>query len=142
MVIQSACFAGPRAAKLPYDETSAGYGRLEDVLKTEIIRLVREGVSEFYTGGQTGVDTLAAQLVLSIRDELGTTARLHLALPHPDMHAGFSALQPGKKQVYGGAERLSDRCGGKPRPAQRHAYDPWHGEKEGDQNSADPSADI
>ena len=93
MIIQSACFAGPRAAKLPYGETSVEYGRLEDALKAEIIGLVREGVSEFYTGGQTGIDTLAAQLVLSIREELGTTANLHLALPYRNMHAGFSALQ-------------------------------------------------
>lgn len=93
MVILSACFAGPRAAKLPYEETSAEYERLEDVLKEQIVRLVREGVSAFYTGGQTGVDTLAAQLVLRIREELGTTARLHLALPYRSMHAGFSALQ-------------------------------------------------
>jgi uncharacterized phage-like protein YoqJ len=105
MTIQSACFAGPRAAKLPYAETSAEYGRLEAVLKAEIIRLVREGVSEFYTGGQTGVDTLAALLVLQIKEELGTTANLHLVLPYRNMPAGFSALQ---KDAFEWTEKSAD----------------------------------
>ena len=93
MTIKSACFTGPRESKMPYDEKSDRYARLESVLKKQIIRLIRIGVSEFYTGGQTGIDTLAALLVLRIKDELLTTANLHLVLPYRGMDAGFNALQ-------------------------------------------------
>ncbi len=93
MTTLSACFTGPRASKLPYDETSGEYGRLEAAIRAEIMRLIRLGFSEFYAGGQTGIDTLAALLVLQIRDEIGATARLHLVLPYRGMQAGFSVLQ-------------------------------------------------
>jgi Uncharacterized protein conserved in bacteria len=93
MTILSACFAGPRASKMPYKDTSAEYDRLEVVLKAEIMTLVRIGVSEFYIGGQTGIDTLAALLVLQIKEEIGTTARLHLVLPYKGMQASLSIQQ-------------------------------------------------
>ena len=62
MTTLSACFTGPRESKMPYTETSAEHGKLEMVLKVQIIKLIRIGVSECYTGGQTGIDTLAAML--------------------------------------------------------------------------------
>ncbi len=93
MITQSACFTGPRASKMPYSETSASHERLETILKQEILSFIRNGVSEFYTGGQTGIDTLAALLVISLIDEIGTTAHLHLVLPFKDMQAGFTRLQ-------------------------------------------------
>ncbi|MDD5016880.1 MAG: SLOG family protein [Eubacteriales bacterium] len=93
MTIKSACFTGPRASKMPYDEKCVYHEKLEQVLKEQIIKLIRVGVSEFYTGGQTGIDTLAAFLVIGIKQELGTTANLHLVLPYRNMQAGFSALQ-------------------------------------------------
>ena len=89
----SACFTGPRTSKMPYDEKSVQHEKLEKILKTEILKLIRIGVSEFYCGGQTGIDTLAALLVLQIRDEIGTTARLHLALPYKDIYVGFTLMQ-------------------------------------------------
>ena len=93
MTTLSACFTGPRESKMPYEQTCAEYGKLELVLKVEIIKLIRRGVSEFYTGGQTGIDTLAAMLVVSIRQELMTTANLNLVLPHKNMAARFSTIQ-------------------------------------------------
>ena len=93
MTTLSACFIGPRESRMPYAETSAEYGKLELVLKAQIIKLIRMGVSEFYTGGQTGIDTLAAMLVISIRQELMTTANLNLVLPHRNMAVWFSTLQ-------------------------------------------------
>lgn len=105
MITQTACFTGPRASKMPYDEKSAHHERLEKVLKSEIIRLIREGVSEFFCGGQTGIDTLAALLVIGIKEELGTTARLHLALPYKGMQAAFSAVQ---KDDFGWIEKSAD----------------------------------
>lgn len=105
MTIKSACFTGPRDSKMPYDEKSAYHEKLEKVLRRQIIRLIRIGVSEFYTGGQTGIDTLAALLVISIREELETTAKLNLVLPYRNMQAGFSELQ---KDNYNWIERSAD----------------------------------
>lgn len=98
MTTISACFTGPRAGKMPYDEKSVCYGKLEQILKEQIVRLIRTGVSEFYTGGQTGIDTLAALLVISIKKEFGTTANLNLVLPYKNMHENFTELQ--KEDFY------------------------------------------
>ena len=93
MRIKSACFAGHRASKMPYNEMSKEHEILENILKEEIIKLIRDGVSEFYAGGQKGIDTLAALLVLNIEEEFGTTANLNLVLPYENMQSGFSLLQ-------------------------------------------------
>jgi len=78
---------------MPYDDTSVHHGKLERVLKQQILCLIRHGVSEFYTGGQTGIDTLAALLVICLIQEIGTTAHLHLVLPYKNMQRGFTPLQ-------------------------------------------------
>lgn len=89
----SACFIGSRASNMPYSEKSALHEKLEETLRAEIIRMIWSGVSEFYTGAQTGVDMLSALLVLNIRDELMTTANLNLVLPYRDIYKRFSKLQ-------------------------------------------------
>lgn len=53
---------------------------LRAALLSEIQRLYAEkGVTEFYTGGARGFDTMAAEAVLKIREAL--PVRLHLILP-------------------------------------------------------------
>ncbi len=93
MKILSACFSGPRASKMPYLETSKEHEKLENVLKAEIARLIWEGVSEFYVGGQTGIDTLAALLVMNIKEEFRTTANINLVVPYKGMENSFTVLQ-------------------------------------------------
>ena len=89
----SVAFAGHRASKLPYNNTSKEHERLEKILKAEIVKLIRLGVSEFYVGGQTGIDTLAALLVMNIKEEFGTTANLNLVMPYKGMENSFTVLQ-------------------------------------------------
>ena len=45
MTILFACFAGPRARQMPYDKKNVYHGILETMMKVEIMRLVRTGVS-------------------------------------------------------------------------------------------------
>lgn len=89
----SACFAGHRESKLPYAVTSKSHEKLENILKEQIIELIRLGVSEFYTGGQNGIDELAALMVLHVSDELQTTANLHLVLPYEGMDKYYNLVQ-------------------------------------------------
>ena len=68
------CFTGHREI-LPEDREP-----LRAALLSEIQRLYAEkGVTEFYTGGARGFDTMAAEAVLKIREAL--PVRLHLILP-------------------------------------------------------------
>lgn len=93
MLTKPACFIGPKASNMPYSEKSALHEKLEEIMRAEIIKLIRIGVSEFFTGGQTGVDMLAALLIINIREELLTTANLNLVLPYRNIQNGFSKLQ-------------------------------------------------
>ncbi len=54
MLYKSACFTGPRESKMPYGDRTACHERLKTILREQILSLIREGVSDFYTGGQTG----------------------------------------------------------------------------------------
>lgn len=93
MKILSACFSGHRANKMPYSEIGKEYEKLENIIKEEIIKLIREGVSEYYFGSQTGVDTLAALLVMNIKEEIGTTANINVVIPYKGIENSFTDLQ-------------------------------------------------
>ena len=68
------CFTGHR--EIPPEDREP----LRAALLSEIQRLYAEkGVTEFYTGGARGFDTMAAEAVLKIREAL--PVRLHLILP-------------------------------------------------------------
>ena len=68
------CFTGHR--EIPSEDREP----LRAALLSEIQRLYAEkGVTEFYTGGARGFDTMAAEAVLKIREAL--PVRLHLILP-------------------------------------------------------------
>ena len=68
------CFTGHR--EIPPEDREP----LRAALLSEIQRLYAEkGVTEFYTGGARGFDTMAAEAVLKIRETL--PVRLHLILP-------------------------------------------------------------
>lgn len=53
---------------------------LPSALSFVIRRLAENGFTDFYAGGATGFDTLAAKAVLKLRDG-GAPIRLHLVLP-------------------------------------------------------------
>ena len=49
-------------------------------LKEEIIRMIEKGVTEFCAGGALGFDTMAAQIVLALKQQY-SSLRLTLILP-------------------------------------------------------------
>ena len=71
---KSACFTGHR-------EISENPKKLAERLYTVLESLIAEqGVTDFYAGGATGFDTIAAQDVLKLRSKY-RDIRLHLVLP-------------------------------------------------------------
>ena len=72
--MKSACFTGHRNIPNDYEELS---GRLYSFVECGIINL---GLTDFYTGGAIGWDTLAAQTILRLRNDY-PHIRLNLVLP-------------------------------------------------------------
>lgn len=93
MKTKSSCFTGHRENKLPYNIKSKEYELVENQIKDEILRLINIGVTDFYVGGQTGVDTTSAQLVIYLRDVCGYPIKLHLVIPYKDMYMFSTPLQ-------------------------------------------------
>ena len=73
----SACFTGHRnITENPKDV----FSKLEAVLQTII---ENNNVTDFYAGGAVGFDTIAAKVVLYMRDTKKLPVKLHLILPCP-----------------------------------------------------------
>ena len=93
MQLKSAIFTGPKEKELPFSIDSKEYEDMKNKLKEEIADLIWLGVSEFYVGGQTGIDALCAGIVIGLREELYTTANLHLVIPYRGMEKEFNQRQ-------------------------------------------------
>ena len=81
--ISTACFTGHRPAQLPFPNypDADGYRRLADFLDYYILYLHRtHDVTDFISGMALGVDMLAAERVILLR-EAGTPIRLVCAIP-------------------------------------------------------------
>lgn len=74
MESRTACFTGHR--ELPTDDLPEISKRLEDTL----VKLIEQGYRYFGAGGALGFDTLAAQVVLRLRERY-PQIRLILVLP-------------------------------------------------------------
>ena len=72
------CFTGHRPEKLTIPEK-----RLVELLEAEIKRAIDSGHTSFITGMAKGVDLIAAEIVLRLR-ERGLRLKLICALPYPD----------------------------------------------------------
>nr|WP_325232724.1 SLOG family protein [uncultured Oscillibacter sp.] len=79
---QTCCFTGHRT--IPPGKRRELARRLEET----VLRLYRRGVRYFGAGGALGFDTLAAQAVLSLREEC-PGIRLILVLPCPSQTKGW-----------------------------------------------------
>ena len=95
--ILSCCFAGHRESKLPYKYGTDQYEKLRNILKDVIKDLIKCGVANWYAGCQNGIDNLASMIVLELKEEIGTTAYLHLIQPYKDMELDF---EPRQEQEY------------------------------------------
>lgn len=89
----SACFTGHRASKMPYNTISKEHEKLENVLKEEITKQIRLGVSEFYCGVMNGIDELSALMIMHLEESLGTTANLNLVIPYKGIEKSYNDIQ-------------------------------------------------
>lgn len=80
---KTCCFTGHR--KIPPEQYDAIVGRL----RAKIIDLIDEGYLYFGTGGAIGFDTMAAQMVLKLREEY-PHIKLILILPCREQTRGWS----------------------------------------------------
>ena len=89
---KSCAFTGHRPRKFPwgYDESDSQCVRLKAALAEQIVQLAGDGVTDFLTGMAEGVDTWAAEIVLSLREEM-PVLKLHCILPCKTQAAGWSA---------------------------------------------------
>lgn len=90
---KSASITGSRENQLSYSVLSIEHEKLENVLKQEIIKLIDRGVTQFYTGGQTGIDELAGLIIIYLRDELNYSIKLNLVLPYMGMEKHYNSIQ-------------------------------------------------
>lgn len=81
---KTCCIVGDRL--LPRKQTQV----LIDRLEAKILKLVSLGVNRFFTGGGLGFDTLAAQVVLDLRDRYPEIQHI-LVLPSPEQSAKWPA---------------------------------------------------
>lgn len=93
------CFTGHR--QLPPYELDVLQARLERTLR----RLIDDGFTYFGAGGAVGFDTLAAQTVLSLREEF-PHIRLILVLPCENQTDGWSSAD---KAVYEEIRQRADK---------------------------------
>lgn len=88
MSIQTCCFTGhrPQSFSWKYNEGNLRCIMLKFRLKREIVRAIkRDGIQHFLTGMALGVDTWAAEIVLSLRKRRHVT--LECVLPCHDQDA-------------------------------------------------------
>ena len=95
-------FTGHRPEKLgfPWDEGEPRYKRLKQKLFCEILQLTRDGVSVFITGMARGVDQLAAEIVLSLKDVVpDRNLQLWAAVPYDRQSLSWSPKDKARYDV-------------------------------------------
>lgn len=90
------CFTGYRPQKLTYlrEETGTAYQRLYRLLTKLIESAVAEGYDYFISGFAEGVDLIAAEIVLSLKNS-GCDIKLEAALPGMNQARYWTAEQKG-----------------------------------------------
>ena len=78
------CFTGHRSNKLPwkYDETKESCVLFKKHLKSVLIKAIENGFTNFISGMAIGVDTIAAELVIELRNTYKSVT-LEGAIPCP-----------------------------------------------------------
>lgn len=82
MIDRSCAFTGHRPHKFPwkYDEADSRCIRLKTALSDQIVRLMENGVTRFFSGMAEGVDCWAARAILDLRIH-HPELELHCILP-------------------------------------------------------------
>ena len=83
MLDNCCAFTGHRPHKFPwrYNEADEGCVALKETLRNQIVALVDNGITDFFSGGADGVDCWAALIVLELK-KANPALRLHCILPH------------------------------------------------------------
>ena len=79
------CFTGHRPDKLSVSENE-----IKEKLKKEIRHTIADGIDVFITGMALGVDILAAEIVLEMREQEKLPIKLIAACPHPNFEHKWS----------------------------------------------------
>lgn len=70
---------------------------IQKLAKAVILELVEQGVEYFCVGGALGFDTLAAQLLMQLRDEERISIKIRLICPFPEFTSRWTSRQ---KEVF------------------------------------------
>ena len=63
--------------------------KIEAGIRREILILVEKGISTFYVGGALGFDTLAAEVLMDLREKEAPGIKIVSAIPFPDWREGW-----------------------------------------------------
>ena len=118
MIEKCCAFTGHRPRKFPwgYDETDTRCIALKKSLTEQIVKLVEDGYTDFFSGMAEGVDTWAALAVLALKKE-NPALKLHCVLPcegQADRWSAsareryFSVLEQADEVVYVSREYSTD----------------------------------
>lgn len=96
---KSCAFSGNRPQKFPwkYDESDPRCIALRQALDAQIIELVNDGYTDFFSGMAEGIDTWAALTVLALREK-NPALKLYCILPCKDQPNEWS--EESKKRYY------------------------------------------
>ena len=84
---KTVAFTGPRPEKLPYSDAEA-LELLGELLERQIAKLINRGYTRFFSGMSRGIDLIAADRALRLRDK-GHALTLWAALPCPEQSIGW-----------------------------------------------------
>ena len=92
MKVTTCAFTGYRPTRFmwKYNETDRRCVALKAVLAEQITALVKDGVTDFFSGMAEGTDCYCSQIVLSLREQ-NPALKLHCVLPHEGQTDKWSA---------------------------------------------------
>lgn len=83
-IARTCCFTGPRPKNYPWGSNKECAAKIEGKLKSAVQNAIEKGYRHFISGMATGIDLLAAKIVLQLRGEMPEMKiTLEAAIPFP-----------------------------------------------------------
>lgn len=83
-IAKTCCFTGPRPKNYPWGSNKECAAKIEGKLKSAVQNTIENGYRHFISGMATGIDLLAAKIVLQLRGEMPEMKiTLEAAIPFP-----------------------------------------------------------
>ena len=99
------CFSGPRPQNYPWGEDRKREKAISQRLREEIVRALARGYRHFISGMAAGIDLIAAEIVVRLREEMSEASiSLEAAVPFPSQPRRWRAET---RRTY---ERLLGQC--------------------------------